>query len=55
MRIPISYAVTYPERTYRDNRDDFSYESFSFEEVVYDKFPCYRLARRLLKLVKILD
>ena len=52
MRIPISYAVTYPERTYRDNRDDFSYESFSFEEVVYDKFPCYRLARKVAEIGK---
>ena len=52
MRIPISYAITYPERLYRDNRNDFSYDSFSFEEVKYDKFPCYRLARNVAEIGK---
>ena len=52
MRIPISYAITYPERMYRDNRGDFSYDKFSFEEVIYDKFPCYRLARKVAEIGK---
>ena len=52
MRIPISYAITYPERTYCDNKEDFSYENFSFEEVIYDKFPCYRLARKVAEMGK---
>ena len=52
MRIPISYAITYPERIYFDNSDDFSYDNFSFEEVAYDKFPCYRLAREVAEIGK---
>ena len=52
MRIPISYAITYPERLYSDNRDDFLYDNFSFEEVIYDKFPCYRLARKVAEIGK---
>ena len=52
MRIPISYAITYPERMYYDNRGDFSYDNFSFEEVVYEKFPCYRLARKVAEIGK---
>ena len=52
MRIPISYAITYPERMYSDNKGDFSYENFSFEEVNYDKFPCYRLARKVAEMGK---
>ena len=52
MRIPISYAITYPERMYSDNKEDFSYENFSFEDVIYDKFPCYRLARKVAEMGK---
>jgi 1-deoxy-D-xylulose-5-phosphate reductoisomerase len=52
MRIPISYAITYPERMYSDNRGDFSYDDFSFEEVIFDKFPCYRLARKVAEIGK---
>ena len=52
MRIPISYAITYPERMYSDNKGNFSYENFSFEEVNYDKFPCYRLARKVAEMGK---
>ena len=52
MRIPISYAITYPERVYRDNRGDFSYDNFTFEEIIYDKFPCYRLARNVAEIGK---
>ena len=52
MRIPISYAITYPERMYSDNNGNFSYENFSFEEVNYDKFPCYRLARKVAEMGK---
>ena len=52
MKIPISYAITYPERIYRANRSDFSYDNFSFEELIYDKFPCYRLARKVAEIGK---
>ena len=52
MKIPISYAITYPERVYRSNRSDFSYDNFSFEELIYDNFPCYRLARKVAEIGK---
>jgi 1-deoxy-D-xylulose-5-phosphate reductoisomerase len=52
MKIPISYAITYPERVYRGNRSDFSYDNFSFEELIYDNFPCYRLAREVAEIGK---
>ena len=52
MRIPISYAITYPKRMYSDKKGDFSYENFSFEEVNCDKFPCYRLARKVAEIGK---
>ena len=52
MRIPISYAITYPKRMYSDKKGDFSYENFSFEEVNCDKFPCYRLARKVAEMGK---
>ena len=52
MKIPISYAITYPERIYHDNKSNFSYDNFSFEELIYDKFPCYRLARKVAEIGK---
>ena len=52
MKIPISYAITYPERIYCDDKNNFSYHNFSFEEVIYDKFPCYRLARKVAEIGK---
>ena len=52
MKIPISYALTYPDRIYCDDKDDFSYDNFSFEEVSFDKFPCYRLARNVAEIGK---
>ena len=52
MKIPISYAITYPEREYYDTRDDFLYNDFSFEEITYAKFPCYRLARMVAEIGK---
>ena len=45
MMIPISYALTFPKRTFLSSIQDFDYTSFSFEEVPLDKFPCYKLAR----------
>ena len=50
--ITISYAIAYPQRMYCDNKEGFSYENFSFEEVIYDKFPCYRLARKVAEMGK---
>jgi 1-deoxy-D-xylulose-5-phosphate reductoisomerase len=50
--IPISYALTFPRRTFLDNIHDFDYTSFSFEEVPLDKFPCYKLARYAAETAK---
>ncbi len=45
MKIPISYALTYPQRIYEYRDDDYEYTDFSFQELSLDKFPCYRLSR----------
>ncbi len=52
MKIPISYAITYPERVYSHNSNDFVYNNFSFEEIANDKFPCYKLARNVAEIGK---
>jgi len=52
MMIPISYALTFPSRTFLNNIQDFEYTSFSFEEVPLDKFPCYKLARYAAETAK---
>ena len=46
MRIPIQYALSYPERFINNNLQfDFTKNNkFSFEEVDYDKFRCIKLA-----------
>ena len=45
MKIPISYALTYPERIYKSNGNAFEYEDLTFDIIPYDKFPCYKIAR----------
>ena len=45
MKIPISYALTYPERIYKSNGNVFEYEDLTFDIIPYDKFPCYKIAR----------
>ena len=45
MKIPISYALTYPERIYNSNGNAFEYEDLTFDIIPYDKFPCYKIAR----------
>ena len=45
MKIPISYALTYPERVYKSNGNVFEYEDLTFDIIPYDKFPCYKIAR----------
>jgi 1-deoxy-D-xylulose-5-phosphate reductoisomerase len=50
MKIPISYAITYPERVYNSVGNDFLYNNFSFEIVPHDKFPCYWLARNVAEI-----
>ena len=46
MRIPIQYALSYPERFINNNLqfDFITNNKFSFEEVDYDKFRCIKLA-----------
>ncbi len=50
MKIPISYAITYPERVYNQSGNDFCYDNFSFESVPHDKFRCYWLARNVAQI-----
>ena len=50
MKIPISYAITYPERIYNSMSNDFLYDNFSFETVPHNKFPCYWLARNVAEI-----
>jgi 1-deoxy-D-xylulose-5-phosphate reductoisomerase len=52
MMIPISYALTFPKRTFLNNIKDFDYTSFSFEDVPLEKFPCYKLARYAAETAK---
>ena len=52
MKIPISYALTYPERIYEYDNTDFNYADLSFEALSIDKFPCYKLARIVAKIGK---
>jgi len=46
MRLPIQYAISYPERLpgSRPRLDWSKIQSLSFEPVDYDKFPCLKLA-----------
>jgi len=44
MRIPISYALSYPDRAIYDNKLDLVKKSISFEEVNYDRYPCLKMA-----------
>ena len=50
MKIPISYAITYPERVFHHSDNDFCYDNFSFESVPHDKFRCYWLARNVAQI-----
>lgn len=50
MVIPIQLALTYPERIATDVADfDFYGKSLTFEEVDFDKFPCFNLAIEAIK------
>ena len=51
MKIPIQYAITYPERVKSDfTRLDFSkYNTLTFEEPDHEKFECLKLAFEVLK------
>ena len=52
MKIPISYALTYPERIYEHVNSNYNYSDLSFEKLSLDQFPCYRLSRNVAKLGK---
>ena len=45
MKIPISYALTFPDRIYKSSSKNTLYDNLTFEEIPIDKFPCYELAR----------
>lgn len=48
MRLPIQYALTYPERwegVFRSKMDYSNVGSLNFEAVDLDRFPCLRIAR----------
>lgn len=50
MVIPIQLALTYPQRLATDVADfDFYGKSLTFEEVDFDKFPCFNLAIEAIK------
>ena len=52
MKIPISYAITNPERIYNVIDSNFFYDNFTFETVPLDRFPCYWLARNVAEIGK---
>ncbi len=51
MRLPISYALTYPKRVYDGQKINFfELSSLTFEEPDVESFPCLALAYRALEL-----
>jgi len=51
MKIPIQYAVTYPDRVYSDlsNMDFQKFNTLTFEEPDFNKFKCLKIAFDVLK------
>ena len=49
MKIPISYALTFPDRIYKSTAKKTSYDNLTFEDIPISKFPCYKLARSAAK------
>ncbi len=52
MKIPISYALTFPARLYKSTSSSIKLENLTFEDIPIPKFPCYRLAREAAKIGK---
>ena len=52
MKIPISYALTFPHRVYRSPSKKFVYNDLTFEDIPISKFPCYKLARTVAEIGK---
>ena len=51
MRLPIAYALTYPDRANMDFKklDFFELNALTFEKPRYDDFPCLNLAKEAVK------
>ena len=52
MKIPISYALTFPHRVYKSVSSKFIYNDLTFEDIPGSKFPCYRIARSVAETGK---
>ena len=52
MKIPISYALTFPHRVYKSSPSKFIYNNLTFEDIPTSKFPCYKLARSVAETGK---
>ena len=52
MKIPISYALTFPHRVYRSASNKFIYNDLTFEDIPISKFPCYKIARSVAETGK---
>ena len=52
MKIPISYALTFPHRVYKSASNKFIYNDLTFEEIPISKFPCYKIARSVAETGK---
>ena len=52
MKIPISYALTFPHRVYKSASSKFIYNDLTFEDIPISKFPCYKIARTVAETGK---
>ncbi len=52
MKIPISYALTFPQRVYKSESRKFIFDNLTFEDIPMSKFPCYKLARTVAETGK---
>ena len=52
MKIPISYALTFPHRVYKSASSKFIYNDLTFEDIPISKFPCYKIARSVAETGK---
>lgn len=52
MKIPISYALTFPHRLFRSESRKFIFDDLTFEDIPMSKFPCYKLARTVAETGK---
>ena len=53
MKIPISYALTFPARLYKSTSNSIKYRIYiSFEDISHERYPCYKLAREAAEIGK---